>query len=82
MVKELTKNREYAEMAVQNSAIQSLQRVLQSVNDPEVLVPTVEAVTNIASSGSKMAATIGSTAGTGQTKKDDLICLYSSPLTA
>ncbi|PVD21085.1 hypothetical protein C0Q70_19251 [Pomacea canaliculata] len=63
VVKELTKNREYSEMAVQNSAIQSLQRVLQFVNDPEVLVPSVEAVTNIASSGSKMAATIGSTAG-------------------
>ena len=67
IIKELVVIREYADNAVQNSAIPSLLKVLQSVKDAEVLVEAVDALGNIAETSSTHQSTIGNTPGSLQT---------------
>ena len=66
ILKELVVVREYADNAVQNSAIPSLLKVLQTLKDPEVLVEVVDAIGNIAETSSTHQSTIGNTPGSLQ----------------
>lgn len=66
ILKELVKTREYADNAVQNNAIPSLLKVLQTIKDPEVLVEVVDALGNIAEVSTTHQSTIGNTPGSLQ----------------
>ena len=65
VIKELAKKPEYSELLMQNGAIPALHRILQTIHDCEVQTPIVQAIGNIAASGSKQRSTVGTTPGIG-----------------
>ncbi|KAK7114038.1 hypothetical protein V1264_000165 [Littorina saxatilis] len=62
-VRELATCADYSEMLMQNGAIPALHKVLQTIHDPEVQTPTVQAIGNIAAAGTKQRNTVGTTPG-------------------
>ncbi|KAL8590568.1 hypothetical protein ACOMHN_011004 [Nucella lapillus] len=63
VIRDLAQNADFSELLMQSGAIPALHRVLQTVHDPEVQTPTVQAIGNIAASGAKQRNTVGSTPG-------------------
>ncbi|XP_076470058.1 uncharacterized protein LOC143300343 [Babylonia areolata] len=62
-IREVAKNPGYSELLMQNGALPALHRVLQTVHDPEVQTPTVQAIGSMAASGEKQRITVGTTPG-------------------
>ena len=63
ILKELCVVKEYCDQAAQNGAIPALVKVIQDLNDPEVLVEVVSALGNIADNNPSHQATIGTSLG-------------------
>ncbi|XP_045192048.2 ankyrin and armadillo repeat-containing protein-like [Mercenaria mercenaria] len=72
ILKELAKVKEYADNMVQNNAIPSLLKVMQSAYDNEVMVEVVDALGNIAEASPQHQSAIGQLPGSLQS----LIALY------
>ncbi|KAK6982765.1 ankyrin and armadillo repeat-containing protein [Biomphalaria glabrata] len=63
VIRDLAVNKHFAELLVQNQAVTNILRILQSFEEPEVLVFAVQAIRNIAQSSTKLCSTLGSTQG-------------------
>ncbi|RUS75422.1 hypothetical protein EGW08_016801 [Elysia chlorotica] len=63
VLKDVAEVPQYAETISQQQAIPNLLKVLQTIRDPEVLVPVVEAVGAIAMASPKLRSTVGSAQG-------------------
>lgn len=74
VLKDVAEVPQYAESVAQHQAIPSLLKVLQTIRDPEVLVPVVEAVGTIAQGSAKLRSAVGSTQGLVQA----LVSLFES----
>ncbi|GFN93002.1 ankyrin and armadillo repeat-containing protein [Plakobranchus ocellatus] len=63
IIKDVAEVPAYAETVSQNQAVPNLLKVLQTVHDPEVLIPVVEAVGTIALASPKLRSAVGSAQG-------------------
>ncbi|CAL1540714.1 unnamed protein product [Lymnaea stagnalis] len=63
VIRDLAKQADISELLVHNQVLPNLLKVLHSINDPDVLVPAVQAIGNVANCSSKLRNTVGSVQG-------------------